>query len=434
MYIIQKKMKDLLVIKESDSINRVYENDLMAPCYGDITQHVLNEEGKLTGIITSLDIERMRNVGGEQIADCINRNPILLIDGPFVKDLASVIFEKKNIRQIPVVDRENHLLYALEIPNMWEKAFYNYTQRKIDLNYIEETLISLRKQFPDKKVYIITPDHLEKLSEYIIEFDQIKMSDKDNYILLFTFAFEYQGLEILRKLKDNHIKYFICPMFENQFRYSIMKYMNTDEMGMKVLEEEAKLNGSYYDAEDFQDFFQVIQLTKEVLGCYLEIGIFRGDSARAALSYMQKCGITRKGYFIDLFEGFVYDKALQSEDLAISMTTPHIDTSMEIVKKRLEEYHNITIIKADIIDEELPEEIDEIAVCNIDIGMYEAEDAALNKVADKIVRGGVIITHNFGRTPGCIGAHLAIKEFYENNRKNFYGIYMASGQFIMIRK
>lgn len=160
----------------------------------------------------------------------------------------------------------------------------------------------------------------------------------------------------------------------------------------------------------------------------------QGDSARAMLSYMKKNNIHRKGYFLDLFEGFVYDSALQAEDMSASLLSPHTDTSLEIVENRLKEFDNISVIKSDIIQDALPEEIESIAVCNIDLGTYETEHAALNKVKNRIPGGGIIITHNYGRTPGCVSAHLAIKEFYEENKELFYGICMSSGQFLMIRK
>lgn len=294
--------------------------------------------------------------------------------------------------------------------------------------------MDMRTRYQDKKVYLITTEDLPELEDMSITLEELDGTIYDRYILVFAFRYEHDALHILKKLREQHIKYFICPLLKHQFRYSIMKYVNTDKTGMEVLKEEAKKNGLYYDAEDFSDMFQALQLTKDVEGCLVEIGVFRGDSARAMLSYMKKSNMERKGYFLDLFEGFVYPDAMKSEDLAVPLESPHTDTSEEIVKRRLEEFENIKILKTDIIRNPLPEEIGPIAICNIDMGMYETEHAALNKVKDKMSRGGVIIAHNYGRTPGCVGAYLAIKEFYEENHNFFYGIYMESGQFLMIRK
>lgn len=429
MQIIKKLITDLVLIDEKTTMEQIITNDKMAPCYaGGITQYILDEEGKLKGIITSLDISRSHG----DIEKYINNNPIEIIENPLAVELAAKIFEKKNISQVPVVDRENHLLYVLERANEMQERFYSYYNREYDIDGIQKAVLDMKRKYPDKKVYLLTTEEIPELSELMIDLEQLDSSCYGDYVLVFAFRFEYEATEIFKELKKKHIKYFICPLMKNQFRYSVMKYMNTDETAVEVLLEEADKNGSYYDADDFQDMFQALSMTKDLDGCLLEIGVYRGDSGRAMLSYMKKNNIKRKSWFLDLFEGFIY--AEDSGDIAISIISPHTDTSYEIAKERLSEFEDIELIKTDIVKDELSPEIGEVAVCNIDLGMYETENAALNKVRDKIVKGGIIITHNYGRTPGCIGAHLAIREFYEENRDKFYGIYMSSGQFLMIRK
>lgn len=156
------------------------------------------------------------------------------------------------------------------------------------------------------------------------------------------------------------------------------------------------------------------------------------DSASAALNYMKKSGINKKAYFIDTYEGFNYDEAFNSNDTY--WKSGHTDTSLERVSKRLEKYSNAKLVKGNIIKDELPEEIKQICVVNIDVDLYEAVKAALYKVKDKVVTNGIIIAEDYGHTPTLIGGQKAVQEFIEDNKNDFIPLYLNSGQMFLIKK
>lgn len=253
-------------------MEEILNNDKMSPCYRGITQYILDENGKMKGIITSQDIKRCQG----RKEKCINYHPITLLDSPLADELAARIFEKKAVRQIPVVDDNHRLLYVLERSNKYEDIFYDYTYWKYDIDYIRNMILDTRKQFPNKKVYLITTEPLEELSEYIIALGQIKEAEAEQYVLILGFRFEYDVWEIVKELRKRHIKFMVRPLFKHQYQYSTMKYINTDKMAMEVLTEEAKKNGTYFESENFSDMFQALQMTKEIEGCLVEIGVFRG--------------------------------------------------------------------------------------------------------------------------------------------------------------
>ena len=76
----------------------------------------------------------------------------------------------------------------------------------------------------------------------------------------------------------------------------------------------------------------------------------------------------------------------------------------------------------------------DIAVCNIDVDMLEAVEAALEKVRPKMVSGGIIIAEDFGHTPALLGAQYAVLKFLDLYKNEFYSMYLQSGQFLMIKK
>jgi hypothetical protein len=92
---------------------------------------------------------------------------------------------------------------------------------------------------------------------------------------------------------------------------------------------------------------------------------------------------------------------------------------------------SVTVEKLNIITDELPKNVEQIAVANIDVDMYEAVLASLNKLAPLMAKSGIIIVEDPGHTPGLIGARVALERFLRNNC-NFMPLYMESGQTLLI--
>ena len=91
------------------------------------------------------------------------------------------------------------------------------------------------------------------------------------------------------------------------------------------------------------------------------------DLQKESINYVSA---KRQAYFLDTFTGFNYPEAKNSIDTYWQNT--HTETSYEEVKKRLSKYENAEVIQCNIISEELPLKINNIAVANIDVDMYEA--------------------------------------------------------------
>ena len=211
------------------------------------------------------------------------------------------------------------------------------------------------------------------------------------------------------------------------------RYFHRDEAARIALKETYGAKLGKFDLPDFENIAQAIHATRALDGDYVEIGVYKGGSAYFALDYMERAGIRRQSYFFDTFSGFDYDSAAASVDRTWFNT--HMDTSHEAVQKLLARFklpHEV--IKSNIITDALPGAIKKIAVCNIDVDMYEAVAAALMKAAPLMAEGGIIIAEDQGHTPLLIGAFVAVREFLESPAGNaFVPIEMMSGQMFLVK-
>lgn len=211
------------------------------------------------------------------------------------------------------------------------------------------------------------------------------------------------------------------------------RYFHRDENARTSLKVAHQANLARYDLPDFENIAQALQGTRELPGCYVEIGVYKGSSAYFALDYMERAGIRRQCYFLDTFTGFDYGQAASSSDR--TWVNTHTDASREIVEQFLSGFKTPhQVIVNNIITDALPPEIREIALCNIDVDMYEAIAAALARVAPLMIMGGIIIAEDQGHTPLLVGAYVAVRDFLDSAEgKKFLPIEMMSGQMFLVK-
>lgn len=406
-----------------------------------IDQYIVDDDMHLIGLIDSKIL--MQNCPFNNVNSLIKRDITCIVSNKYEKAMAEGVFSKSlNINSIPVVDQERKLLYVYQKTSIISDNFVQENEIKTMDKYsfeIKKTIEKIEGQFYKTPVVLTDifeykGDIYKELKKYLISIEKIENLNPNSHIVVLAYLFDYNSLSAVRYCIMHKVKFITCNL-QGKHTLKPTPYFKIDRNARDVLTEESYKNSDYFDLYDFQNIFQALNLTRELTGDYVEIGTYRGDSARAALSYMKKSKIHRKAWFFDTYEGFTYNSAESSSDCFWVNT--HTETSIEFVRNRLSEFSNhldVQIMKRNIITEELPSEIDMIAVCNIDVDMYEAVSAALLKVMDKIVLGGIIIAEDYGHTPFLIGAQLAITEFYEENKDKFWGLYMQSGQFLMIRK
>ena len=186
---------------------------------------------------------------------------------------------------------------------------------------------------------------------------------------------------------------------------------------------------------------QAIEQTKHLDGDYVEIGVYKGGSALTALNYMKYSGIKKKSYFLDTFDGFDYEEAIKSSETHWEKNNEHHklwgpEKTIEIINNLLKNQcpnQDFELIQNNICNQQLPSSIKKIAVANVDVDLYDASIIAFNKVAEKIVKGGIIIAEDPPATPALIGAYYAMEKFLKTDMgKKFMKLHLL-GQYFLIK-
>lgn len=344
-----------------------------------------------------------------------------------IKNLNQIDFAYKNFEN-PQYEFLYNDLYKMFAAGEYYSMKNVYTKR-INKYTIDQNINKLKEKYSEK-IYLLT-DLAEKIDVCdVIDVKSINIVDnKENAIFVLAYNQDYLGVDAIKELQKYNLKYLALE----QYGTPQARYYHINEDAYNTLIDEYNNNPLlHYCPGDFENIFQALEATKSLNGNYVEIGTFQGASARATLNYINRTNIDIKCYFIDTYEGFTYEKAQSTEDILWINT--HTDTSIQRVQEYLNDYNNFELIKSNIIQNELPNNIQNIRVANIDVDMYEAVKAALYKVKDRILQNGIIIAEDYGHTPALIGAQKAVDEFLQENPNTFIPLYMRSGQMFLIKK
>ena len=221
-----------------------------------------------------------------------------------------------------------------------------------------------------------------------------------------------------------------------------IRFAHLDRVARSSLEREFEHQAadgfSKWDTGDFTNLLQALSITENLRGDFVEIGCFQGSSGGAVLRYLADKRRRQRCYFFDVFEGFTYEAATNSPDAR--WVGGHKTEGIEVIGPRLKSYAakteglEVFVEKGNCITDPLPSAIEAISVANIDVDLYEAVLAALQKVEPLVVPGGIVVVEDPGHTPRLIGARVALDEFLANGgRAKFVPIQMESGQTFLIR-
>ena len=353
------------------------------------------------------------------------------------ESLVSLII--KIILALPDDDKEkvfNNLIdHSSRLRIQARKQYYSttvLTDSRFEIKDIRRAINRARSLSPNSKIYLLSDITLSpkfKDIEYLDNIDAINFdTNKSSPVFVCVYESDEKLIEILREINQIPNARFVMP----GVYYPTARYFHRNDIARDTLIEDSKIDKPKFEVGDFENIIQALEITRHIPGDYLEIGVYQGRSAHLALNYMSRAKLERRSFFLDVFEGFTYDKAQSSSDLIWKNT--HQDTSFQNVQEFLAEFNNAQVIKNNIITDELPREIEQISVCCIDVDLQEAVNAAINKVASKIAKGGLIILEDQGHTPPLGGAYLATCNFLDSDAaKSFVPIHMASGQMILIK-
>ena len=311
----------------------------------------------------------------------------------------------------------------------------------------------LESPYLDKIVIVIDADYTDRLGgKYLtlprcifvspqeVDDDFLKQIDPVTTHFVYVVECASDGLPVVRKLVDLGFKYSpVGGAPVGSYAYDNRLALETVES--QFVYQNLERYGKFEDPgtpEDFANLCQVLETTRHIGGDVVEVGCYRGSSGSVLLDYARRAKITRRFYFLDTFDGFSYEAAKRSSDAMWQGT--HATEGLAVVRDRLLsiEGHGSTevnVLKANIMTDALPGEIQSIAVANIDVDLYDAVLAGLTKVAPFMAPGGIMICEDAGHTPNLIGARLALEEFLDSETGNrFTPVFMTSGQVMLVAR
>lgn len=187
-------------------------------------------------------------------------------------------------------------------------------------------------------------------------------------------------------------------------------------------------NGFYATASParFSKFITHLELfkqTQNVRGEIVEFGIFKGNSFFRWIKFRDLLEQTysRKIIGFDIFGDFPEAKFEQDKmkrDAFVAETNGGISISYDEINQLLEDQglsQNVEIVKGDIL-QTLDNYIDKnphlkISLLHLDVDLYEPSKIVLERLFERVTKGGIIIFDDYG---AFAGTNKAVDDFFEN--------------------
>ncbi|HEU4496909.1 MAG TPA: TylF/MycF/NovP-related O-methyltransferase [Flavobacterium sp.] len=188
-------------------------------------------------------------------------------------------------------------------------------------------------------------------------------------------------------------------------------------------------NGFYATADvsrfsKFVTHLELFKQTSEVRGEIVEFGIFKGNSFFRWIKFRDLLEQTssRKIIGFDIFGDFPeahFEEDKAKREAFVSETNGGKSISFEEISDLLDRQgllKNVEIIKGDILStldsylEENPHI--KISLLHIDVDLYEPTKHILERLYNKVTKGGIIIFDDYG---AFAGTNKAVDDFFQNN-------------------
>ncbi len=133
---------------------------------------------------------------------------------------------------------------------------------------------------------------------------------------------------------------------------------------------------------------EAVRLVKDVEGVMVEVGVYEGATALIMREESDK-----DLYLFDTFEGFpdVLVKELDSQEYYVGLCKSEVEPVARLFKddKKTRIVKGIFPYSAKVLDKK------KIAFAHIDVDIYQSTKDALEFIYPKMVKGGVIVIHDY---------------------------------------
>ena len=332
-----------------------------------------------------------------------------------------------------------------KIYNSSKRSNYDYESRIINN---EIFLVEFEKVKRNYNNYYVLVDRKYNIKSYLkykyktitSTFD-LKNDEIKNSLFFIAIQQEDIGIKEIENIKKNSGYYQIAHFNENNtlkdfYQSTSYRFINSNCLNAikNTLKKNSRISHIYSARlNTHENICEGLDLTKNVEGDYVEIGVYKGGSALTALNYLKITKQEKKSYFLDTYEGFNYEDAKNSSDVNWA-NTHFISKDIQLfIKETLKEFDKYELIKSNIIEDNLPEKIRKISLANIDVDLEEATYSAIVKVSEKLSLHGIIMCEDPVHTPYLYGAKYAMEKFLnsEEGKNKYLKIFKKNHYFLI---
>lgn len=301
--------------------------------------------------------------------------------------------------------------------------------------------------FPGRTPYVLTdrPELCRFFAFYgqlIQDLSSLTADDISCGVFYIYFTYDSDALPLLKEIR-NQGGIFVAPdpiMISNNkstYCYGI------NRLAHQAMQKTWARDGvSHLHVDVHQNICEALDITRSLNGDFLEIGVYRGGSACTALNFIDGMAAenriqSRHCWLLDTFDGFTYEEAQNSIDplwknthrlFGVESTQNHIRNVLSLNQTSYSLHTN------NICRDALPNGIDKIVVAHVDVDMYEPTLAALQKLSERMVSGGIIMCEDPASTPALYGALLAMEEFLDSDQGACYTKVFKGGHYFLIKR
>jgi hypothetical protein len=175
--------------------------------------------------------------------------------------------------------------------------------------------------------------------------------------------------------------------------------------------------------------FVIYQYAKQVCsldGDVAEVGVYKGGSAKIIAGVFNKSN--KSIHLFDTFSGMP----------AVSLETDlhnqgdFMDTSLEEVKKFLQDFNNVFFYPGFFPDTSHPIKDKKFCFVSVDVDIYQSVKDCCDFFYSKVVKGGIIVFDDYGHHIACPGVKKAVDEFFRD-KPEFPCYQTFTGQMVVIK-
>lgn len=326
------------------------------------------------------------------------------------------------------------------------KKYFNLDARFVTKEiHLDTNRININKNYKNYFLLLDKNDYKIKsnLKNYKIIFTSFDLDAAEIKNSLFLYCFQQEDLylkefeNIIQNGGDYESVHLDRNIYRSEFTQTTSyRFVNSNclkaiKNSLKNLDQISHLFNSTITTHE--NLCEGLELTKNVPGDFVEVGVYSGGTALTVLNYLKITGQKRNVYLIDTYDGFNYEASKKSSDAAWYKTHLKQKKTKEEIEKNFKNFNNYELIKSEIIKDNFPEKIEKISLAHIDVDMQEATYESLIKIAKKISIHGIIMCEDSAHTPTCYGAKYAMEKFLkeDGNEDKFLKIFKKNHYFLV---